>query len=61
MNIVLEILGYRVYECIIENADLRKIETKIISKNLLITHVGSEIEIDSINNEFKLERSVLDI
>ena len=58
VNIVLEILGYRVYECIIENGDLRKIETKIISKNLLIAQVGSEIAIDSINNEFKLERSV---
>ena len=56
INLILELLQYQVYECVIENADSKKTETKVISKNPLIVHVGSEICLDSINNEFRIER-----
>lgn len=59
VNLVLEFLRYRVYECTIENADSRKIETRIISKNLLVAQVGNKVRLDSINNEFRIDRTTI--
>lgn len=61
VNLILEFLGYRVYECVIKNADSREIETKVISKNLLVVEVGNEITLDSINNEFRINRTLKSI
>ncbi len=57
INIVLEIVGYRFFQCEIENEDKIKTERIIISKQKLNGCKGSEIWIKSLNNEYSLDVS----
>lgn len=52
VNIILEFLNYRVYECTITNSDNQKISKSIISKNSLSVLTGNELIIKHINNDY---------
>lgn len=55
VNIVLEIMHYRIYECTLLNGDNKDVEKTVISKKVLTMNKGNEIEIIILNNEFYLE------
>lgn len=57
VNIVLEFLHYRFYNCVIENDDKIRIDTKIISKNRLNILQGQYLRLKSINNEYRIDFS----
>lgn len=57
INIVLEIVGYRFYQCKIENDDKVNTERIIISKKRLNGCKGSVILIKPLNNEYSLDVS----
>lgn len=54
INILLEIIGFRLYTCTLENSEGYKYEWTIISRQNLIRLIEEDIDIKSINNEFKL-------
>lgn len=54
VNIVLEITGYRTYDCMVLNEDGIEIECEIISSKKLNGNIGNTILLKSINNEYKL-------
>lgn len=55
VNIVLELMGYRMYECELRNGDNKLIKRTIISKETLTMRKGEEIQINVLNNEFCIE------
>ena len=57
VNIVLEFLNYRFYNCVIENEDKIQIETRIISRNRLNILLGQSLNLKSINNEYRIDFS----
>lgn len=55
VNILLEILNYKMFICNIENEDEIIISKKIISHRTLSAHKGEYIYFKSINNEIKVD------
>lgn len=53
-NIILEIMGYRFYDCKIESVDKKKYFQTIISNQQLTGCLGEMISLKSLNNECKL-------
>jgi hypothetical protein len=54
VNIWLEILGFKIFTCELENEDKIIIQSKIISRRTLNLHKGECIYLKSLNNEIKL-------
>lgn len=57
VNIILELLQYRFYECSLINADNIEVEKIIISRDILSTNKGGIINVKVINNEYSLDVS----
>ena len=55
VNIILEIMKFRIYECTLNNRDERSIEKIVISKNLLTLKKGHSIKLKWLNNEVMLD------
>lgn len=55
-NVVLEALEYRVYSCVLESEDGKKLSAKVIAKNHLSLSIQDDIEVEFINNDFLIER-----
>ena len=56
VNIVLELLGYKMYACNLINGDGKRVEKTVISKKDLLVCKGEELRIVSLNNEFWLDK-----
>lgn len=52
VNIILELMKYKMYDCVLLNSDNQEIERIVISKNSLMICKGKEITIKHINNDF---------
>lgn len=57
VNIVLEIVGYRFFQCNMCNSDNVTTERLIISKQRLNELVGTDIYVTALNNEYNLDVS----
>lgn len=55
VNIILEIMQYRMYECELINSDGIPIKKIVISKRTLMLEKGKEIETKLLNNDFLLD------
>lgn len=55
VNIILELMHYRMYECSLMNPDGKEVERTVISKNTLSTSKGNNIEVKILNNEYYLD------
>ena len=55
VNIILELMCYRLYDCILMNADGQVVDRTVISKNILSTSKGKDIEVKILNNEYYLD------
>lgn len=55
VNILLEILNYKMFTCELEDEDKNVVQRKIISHRTLNTHKGEYIYLKSLNNEIKLD------
>lgn len=52
VNIILELMNYKMYECVLQNADDQEIERIVISKESLTVCKGKGITVKHINNDF---------
>ena len=52
VNIILELIGFRMYKCLLFNSDNQKIEKVVITKEPLTIKIGDEIDTRAVNNEF---------
>lgn len=57
VNIILELMHYRMYECSLMNADGKEIKRTVISKDMLSIRKGQDIQGKILNNEFYLDLS----
>lgn len=55
VNIILELMRYRMYECTLMNADGKVVDRTVISKNILSTSRGRVIQVKILNNEYYLD------
>lgn len=55
VNVVLELMHYRIYECKLMNADGKDIERTVISKDILSSRKGTNIRTKILNNEYYLD------
>ena len=55
VNIILEIMKYRIYECALNNSDDKHIEKIVISKNSLTLKKGHSIKLKWLNNDVLLD------
>lgn len=55
VNIVLELMNYRFYQCELENEDKLLVAKCIISKEKLLNHKNDIISVRPLNNEFSLD------
>lgn len=55
VNIILELMHYRMYVCKLLNEDDNIIEKTVISRDTLTVRKGAEIEIKVLNNEYRLD------
>ena len=55
VNIILEFMRYRMYDCSLMNADGKAVDKTVISKNILSTSIGQDIEVMILNNEYYLD------
>ena len=55
VNIVLELSGYKLYDCTLKNNDDATIRKTIVGKNGLKTCTGKCIKIKALNNDFVLD------
>ena len=55
VNIILELMHYRMYECKLMNADGMEVERTVISKNILSTSKGKDVQVKILNNEYYLD------
>ena len=55
VNILLELMNYKTYSCMVENEDNVSFECKVLSHRELNLHRGDQIYLKSINNEIKLD------
>ena len=56
INIVLELLGYKMYDCNLKNGDGKSVEKTVISKKNLLVCKGEEVKIVTLNNEVWLDK-----
>lgn len=56
VNIVLELLGYKIYQCKLENDDNILLSKNVISKKELNGRINLRIKAQKINNEYFIER-----
>lgn len=52
VNIILELMRFKMYECSLQNQDKKTIERIVISKETLTIKKGEKIRVKKINNEF---------
>lgn len=52
VNIILELIGFRMYKCLLFNSDNQKIEKVVITKEPLTIKIGDKIDTRAVNNEF---------
>ena len=55
VNILLELVGYKIFKCQVENTDKVLIDTYILSRRNLMIFKGERIYIKSLNNQLKLD------
>lgn len=55
VNIILELMHYRMYDCSLMNADGKEVDRTVISKNILSTSKGKDIQVKILNNEYYLD------
>ena len=55
MNIILELMHYRMYDCRLLNADDKEVERTVISKSILSTIKGKDIQVKILNNDYYLD------
>ncbi|WP_313990139.1 hypothetical protein [Gemella morbillorum] len=55
VNILLELVGYKIFKCQVENTDKVLIDTYILSRRNLMISKGERIYIKSLNNQLKLD------
>lgn len=55
VNIVLDLIGYRFYNCTIKNEDNVKIEKIIVTRNSLPSYINRRITLIAINNEYSAQ------
>lgn len=55
VNIIFELMHYRMYECSLMNADGKEIKRTVISKDMLSIRKGQDIQGKILNNEFYLD------
>ena len=55
VNIILELLHYRMYDCCLMNTDGKVVDRIVISKNILSISKGKIIEVKILNNEYYLD------
>lgn len=55
VNIILEIMKYKMYECILNNSDNISVKKIVISKRTLTMQKGKEITLKLLNNEISLD------
>ena len=55
VNIILELMHYRMYECSLMNPDGKEVERTVISKNALSTSKGKDVQVKIFNNEYYLD------
>lgn len=55
VNIMLELMHYRMYECSLKNEDGKEVERIVISKNILSIKRGETIQVKILNNEYCLD------
>ena len=48
-------MHYRMHDCKLMNADGKKAERTVISKNILSTSKGNDIQVKILNNEYYLD------
>jgi hypothetical protein len=54
-NIILELMHYRMYDCILMNTDGKVVERTIISKRILSISEGKDIQVKILNNDYYLD------
>ena len=52
VNIILELMGFKMFECKLKSQDDVTIERVVLSKESLTTHRGEKIKVKRINNEY---------
>lgn len=57
INIALEIVGYRIYQCVLSNDDNVVIEQLVMSKQRLNALIGMEVHLSALNNDYGLDVS----
>ena len=55
VNIILELMQYRIYDCNLMNADGKTVDRTVISKNILSISKGKAIEVKILNNDYYLD------
>ena len=55
VNIILEIMHFRIYECSLINGDNKVVARTVVSKNRLTMSKGNDIEVKILNNEYCLD------
>ena len=55
VNIILEVVNFRFYNCKVENDDGVIIEQRIISHRRLSGCIGDTLYLKALNNEYKLD------
>lgn len=56
-NINLDVWGYRIYETVVLDHE-QEVEVKVISKSNLKTHIGENLVLKWINNDYSFEVAV---
>ena len=60
VNIVLELKGFKLYECTLINSDGMEIDRMVISKQPLSVKKGDDVELKTINNDIFIDETVSD-
>ena len=60
INIILEIMQYKTYECIVNNSDDKETTKCIISRRTLTMENGEKIQVKILNNDISLDIMKLD-
>lgn len=60
VNIVLEIINYKIYECELKNNDGIEIDKIVISKNILNVKKGFHIDLYALNNDVLLDNGYVE-
>ncbi len=58
VNIMLDFMGYKIYDCALNVAD-KKIEKKILSKRKLRSKVNTDLVYTAINNDYAIDISAI--